>query len=63
MKFEDLMNENKAIFEIWKNDINIMEKYSIEELQKQFIDCIQKKIGSDFIILTLSEFADAVYNG
>ena len=64
MNFTDLMNENKSMFESWKNDSDIMENYeSIEDLQKDFIACIQQKISSEFIILTISEFADAVYNG
>jgi hypothetical protein len=52
MRFDELMAEAKTMFLSWKNDPVLTETYTEEELQKEFLKCIQHEIGSEFIILT-----------
>jgi hypothetical protein len=55
MKFAALMKKVKSMFESWKTDETLIEHYSTEELQKEFLKCIQGEIGSDFVIMTKEE--------
>lgn len=55
MRFDELMAEAKTMFLSWKNDPVLTETYTEEELQKEFLKCIQHEIGSEFVILTKDE--------
>jgi queuine/archaeosine tRNA-ribosyltransferase len=58
MVFSELMKEVKSMFDNWLNDKTFSEYYQGNkiELQKDFIQCIQGEIGSDFVIITKEEF-------
>lgn len=50
--FDNLMKENKAMFQNWLNDKTIAEAYNKEDLQQEFLKCIQLAIESNFVIKT-----------
>jgi hypothetical protein len=51
------MKEVRAMYESWLADDTIVEHYGGDQVavQKDFIQCIQQEIGSDFIVLTQAE--------
>lgn len=57
MVFQDLMQEVGSMFESWLNDEEINSHYcgNKEEIQKQFIACIQVEIDSDLVVMTKDE--------
>jgi hypothetical protein len=56
MEFSELMQDVSNMFNNWMNDETILNHYGDKEaLQKEFLSCIQKQIGSDFILLTKDE--------
>lgn len=59
MNFSDLMKEVEVMFNSWVNDSQLREyifNNDKEAMQKEFINCIQQKIGSDFVLLSKEEF-------
>lgn len=58
MPFILLMKEVKAMYENWLNSDTFMDCHNgnKEELQKEFINCIQLEIKSNFILLTKEEY-------
>lgn len=59
MNFSDLMKEVEIMFNSWVNDSQLREyifNNDKEAMQKEFINCIQQKIGSDFVLLSKEEF-------
>lgn len=64
MVFQDLMQEVGSMFESWLNDEEINSHYcgNKEEIQKQFIACIQVEIGSDFVVVTKEEYEKDMMN-
>jgi hypothetical protein len=64
MVFTELMKSVSNMFSEWKSDKTLDEYYrdNEEALQKEFISCIQKEIGSDFIVLTEKELMDRQEN-
>ena len=57
MEFNKLMNEVENMFNSWLNDDEINERFngSVEDLQKEFLMCIQNKINSKFVMLSDTE--------
>jgi hypothetical protein len=61
MRFDDLMTEVQAMFNNWLNDKELSDHYCGDEeaMQKDFIECIQATIGSDFVVMTKAELHKA----
>jgi len=57
MLFKDLMQQVNSMFKSWLNDeqINSYHCGNKEEIQKQFIACIQSEIGSNLVVMTQEE--------
>lgn len=57
MLFKDLMQQVNSMFKSWLNDEEMNSHYcgNKEEIQKQFIACIQVEIGSDLVVMTKEE--------
>lgn len=55
MEFNELMKLNKDMFDKWLNDKDIRNNYEIEDLQKEFLECVQLSIGSNLVIRTKSQ--------
>lgn len=54
MEFNNLMQEVEKMFNTWLNDDTLNEHFngSVEDLQKDFLLCIQNAIKSDFTLMT-----------
>ena len=52
LTFAELMQQTRTMFISWQNDEELTSQYSNEELQKEFLYCIQAQIGSDFKLFT-----------
>lgn len=54
MEFSNLLEENKKMFDAWLNDVTLNEMFNgnVEDLQREFLKCVQNSIGSNFIIMT-----------
>jgi hypothetical protein len=52
LTFAELMQQTRTMFISWQNDEELTSQYSNEELQKEFLSCIQAQIGSDFKLFT-----------
>ena len=56
MKFNELMKLNKDMFDKWLNDEDVVSYYhEIDDLQKEFLECVQSSIGSNLVIRTKSQ--------
>ena len=60
MMFSELMKSVSDMFNDWMNDKTLDHYYQRkkEVLQKEFISCIQREIGSNFIVLTDKELME-----
>jgi len=57
MEFKNLMRGVEETFDLWLKDDQLNEMFNgnVEDLQKEFLTCIQAKINSNFIMLTQDE--------
>ena len=64
MKFENLMQDTEIMFNLWLNDNELNELFNgnIEDLQKEFLMCIQSRIKSKFILLSGAELQNKLVN-
>jgi len=64
MNLSNLMIEVDKAFNDWMNDDELQEIYvGIEDdLKRQFIQCIQDKIGTKFILLTEKELDSKLHS-
>lgn len=60
MEFTDLMQEVETMFNNWLNDDELNEVFngSVEDLQKEFLKCVQNSIKSNFILFTEKELTN-----
>ena len=60
MVFSELMKSVSSMFKRWLDDETLDSYYcgNKEALQREFISCIQKEIGSDFVVLTKEELME-----
>jgi hypothetical protein len=59
MEFKEVMKQVETLFKEWEKDEVLTSMYETkEELQREFLQCIQEKIGSSFEIITKSAILD-----
>ena len=60
MEFSELMELNSSMIKRWLEDKNLNDYFygDKDAIKREFIDCIQHEIGSNFIVLTQDELME-----